>query len=148
MKDCNERFWSKVKHSRGCWEWAASKNRQGYGSFRLGDKSCLAHRLAFMLAKRSMFDPSLCVLHSCDNPACVRPGHLYQGTDLDNARDRDAKGRRVPLRGEVHGAAKLTAMQVLAIRDDPRVAWRIAAEYSVSIGAIHHIKARISWKHL
>ena len=148
MVDMLERFWSKVEHSRGCWEWTGGKDRGGYGRLKIGGKNWSAHRVAYMLAKPLMFDSSLHVLHSCDNPGCCRPGHMFQGTQLDNMRDRDAKGRRTPLRGELHGRAKLTTEQVLAIRDDLRLNRRIAAEYGVSAYVVGCIKRRKSWKHL
>jgi hypothetical protein len=61
----------------------------GYG--RLGNR--YAHRVAYQVAY-GPFDPRLHVLHHCDNPTCVRPDHLFLGTQADNNMDRDMKGRR------------------------------------------------------
>ena len=95
-----------------------------------------------------MYDPDLLMLHTCDNPRCCRPGHLYQGTQKDNIRDMLAKDRARPLRGEKHPRAKLTAKQVRAIRRDKRLHQDIAADYGVSFQTISRIKLRGNWKHI
>jgi hypothetical protein len=145
-----KRFWSKVSYGAPgeCWLWLGSKDK-GYGHFRWStEKKILAHRVAYMLAKPSMFNPALHVLHSCDNPSCVRPSHLFQGTDADNAHDREVKGRGNQPRGENVSVSKLTADQVLAIRADPRSNIKIAANYDVSDVAVSCIKRRKTWKHI
>jgi hypothetical protein len=144
------RFWEKVSYGDpgGCWEWLGTKQPKGYGQIKMaGGRQVKAHRMAYQLAKPSMFDPALHVLHACDNPGCVRPGHLFQGTDLDNARDRDAKGQR-DVRGERNGRAKLMPAQVLAIRNDLRPAWKIAKAYGISKTVARYVKTRKSWKHV
>lgn len=81
-------------------------------------KERLAHRIAYKLAYGACPD-SLHVCHICDNPLCVRPSHLFLGTDQDNHNDCVAKGRAVfppVLRGVSHPMAKLTEPQVLEIR--------------------------------
>ncbi len=88
------RFFSKIKTNTetGCREWQAARQDRGYGFFGLGGSNFGAHRIAYFLATDT--DPEdLCVLHKCDNPRCVNPEHLFLGTHLDNARDRNQKGR-------------------------------------------------------
>lgn len=110
-----ERFWPKVRRGDGCWEWTACKTMHGYGRisvFRRGPQK--AHRVAWELT-HGPIPAGKHVLHSCDNPACVRPDHLRLGTHLDNMRDMFARGRRVA-RADKNNAWKLTADDVREIR--------------------------------
>ena len=83
-----------------CHQWTAHTNRKGYGKFRVGTKKVsLSHRVSYEIHRGPMPD-GLCVLHSCDNPTCVNPDHLWLGTHQENVADRDAKGRHVSANGE------------------------------------------------
>ncbi len=75
-----------------CWLWLASPDTSGYGLFRYKGKLWKAHRFAYYIAHGEIHDN---VLHSCDMRLCVNPKCLFLGTPLDNARDRDSKGRGV-----------------------------------------------------
>lgn len=88
------RFWSKVHKTRDCWLWLASTSSDGYGKIgRPGGKALVAaHRASWELAYGPIPE-GLCVLHHCDNPVCVRPGHLFLGSRADNNRDMKRKGR-------------------------------------------------------
>ncbi len=106
------RFWLKVARGNGCWEWQAVRNRAGYGQFKtplLGSKNQmqLAHRVSWVM-HYSDIPAGLHVCHHCDNPACVRPEHLFLGTDADNCADKMRKGRWVQGRGN----QRLTAAHV------------------------------------
>lgn len=124
-----ERFWKRVKRSDGCWEWTGERTQWGYGTLRLYFKQddgterkphMGAHRLSWAIAHG---DPGeLCVLHRCDNPPCVRPDHLFLGTDGDNIRDCVKKGRfdrtaaALAISGERSHLAKLTNAQAVEIK--------------------------------
>jgi hypothetical protein len=97
-----------------CLEWQGSKNKDGYGTRRIAQRTYLAHRIAY---SEAFGDPgALNVLHRCDNPACVRPSHLFLGTQRDNIYDCMAKGRRADQSGAKGPAAKLTEADVAEIR--------------------------------
>lgn len=79
---------------RGCWVWQLSKRGQmGYGQVTFEGTQQGAHRVAWKLFKRKSCE-GLHVLHHCDVPACVNPGHLYLGTDQDNKNDMVRRGRQ------------------------------------------------------
>jgi hypothetical protein len=89
------RFWVKVRISsnpKACWEWKAGK-RGNYGAFKLNGKVIDAHCIAFALANGNITPE--CVCHTCDNPPCCNPFHLYAGTKKTNANDREVRGRQV-----------------------------------------------------
>ena len=150
------RFWDKVNHGGlyDCWEWQRQRNRSGYGMFRnpsLG-RSILAHRFSWELANGPILD-GLFVCHSCDNPPCVNPAHLFLGTALDNNRDMRRKGRErngERAKGMAHHAAKLTDDQVLRIRalGNSVVKSRLAEHFGVNPNTISKICLRQTWQHL
>lgn len=90
---CASRFWSKVRRGSSCWTWSGRIGDRGYGQFDDGDRTLRAHRVAWTLT-RGEIPAGMQVLHRCDNPACVRPDHLFLGTHDDNMRDMAAKGRQ------------------------------------------------------
>ena len=106
-----KRFWDKVEKTDSCWIWTACKNPGGYGIFALNGKSVLAHRQSVILDGRDPID--LCVCHSCDNPSCVRPDHLFLGTDKDNVADRNKKNRQ----GKGYNQLKLRKLTIDDVRD-------------------------------
>lgn len=88
------RFWGYVKvMPSGCWEWQASLDGKGYGQFNPDGHMVRAHRWVYERAFGKIPSPKLFVMHTCDNPKCVRLSHLRLGTRSDNVRDMLSKGR-------------------------------------------------------
>jgi hypothetical protein len=168
------RFWRKVNKNGPtpqhrcalgpCWLWTGDHTRRSYGLFRLsGNTRWYAHRISYAITHEP-FSSDLCICHHCDNPPCVNPSHLFLGTQGDNARDRDTKGRTVHaaqrwasehpdllLRGEDVGEAKLRSVQIPEIRAahaSGEAIARIARRYGVARITIRNVIRRISWAHI
>ena len=163
-----EDFWEKVEKQEGdgCWLWTGSTSK-GYGSFSIHNKGVLAHRLSWELLRGTIPD-GLFVCHNCpggDNPRCVRPDHLFLGTQVENMADAAHKGRtargdrsparlhpeRIP-RGERSPSAKLTSAAVLDIRARgaaKSITFRqLAAIYGVSVSTCRRAASGESWRHM
>jgi hypothetical protein len=90
-----QRFWKYVarRSDDECWLWLASKRKAGYGHFWDGKARDGAHRFSWRLSTGRDVPPGMVVCHSCDNPSCVNPAHLWLGTPKQNRMDCQAKGR-------------------------------------------------------
>lgn len=143
------RFWSKVDKAGDCWVWRASLNGSGYGRFRLRGEIRYAHRLSFEIANGKIRH-GLLVLHDCDNPACVRPSHLFQGTVLENIADRDSKQRQV--RGSRVNTAKVTEDSVREIRSlyssGNYSQQSLSNRFGIRQSALSSIIRRETWTHV
>ncbi len=102
MSHSLERFFKYVKggEENSCWIWAGAKTKTGYGQFSFNGKPVKAHR--FMYETYYGVSPgTLDVCHSCDNPLCINPKHLWLGTAKDNLQDASKK-ERFPGQQRVH----------------------------------------------
>lgn len=147
-------FWACVTiapDSNDCWKWKNSKSVEGYGKISIitpeGKITYLAHRVSYAL-HFGLFNKNLKVLHSCDNPECCNPKHLFLGTDADNAKDRDAKGRGIIFKGKDHGCVKLTEDQVRHIYSykGKRMGTVLAKRYNISQPTVSAIQHKRLWK--
>lgn len=151
LRPVADRFWEKVDKSGECWLWIGAKSSPWlYGNLLIsGRKYRLAHRISWELTYGSIPD-GLCVLHHCDNPSCVRPSHLWLGTQLDNSKDCIAKGR--DRRGEQHPMAKLTEGQVIEIyrvhMDEGLSHRALASRFGVSPSCINDVLTGKNWAHV
>lgn len=148
MPTVEERFWSKVKKTDGCWLWTAWVNVWGYGGFYVGGADVGAHRFSYELHKGKI-PKGLLVRHKCHNPSCVNPEHLVVGTQADNMNDCVKAGRQC--KGETRPKAKLTEKQVVEIKS--RVSMgagtkELSEIYGVSKSTISNIKYGRRWKHI
>lgn len=132
-----------------CWLWTGGLGPDAYGAFWWNGKTRGAHRYAYERAAAVQLAPADCVCHRCDTPLCVRPDHLFIGTNLDNVADRDRKKRNAC--GERIGKAALTEEKVVEIRtrhaggDGIR---QLAAAYGVTPAAIRQVVFRKTWRHV
>jgi hypothetical protein len=165
-----DRFWRKVdkksNHSNECWLWTASRTLAGYGQLqarKVSEYPLLAHRVSWVLA-RGFLSGDDHVLHSCDNPPCVCPQHLFLGDQAVNNEDRDSKGRTASgekngartkpscnpfvrdggscLIGEYHPMAKLSDQEVEELRSMFETGINrgvIAAKFDISVTHVYRI---------
>jgi len=148
-----KRFWSKVDR-RGhtdCWPWTGYKMASGRGRMRWNGRMTIASRISYEIENGPV--PShaegTCILHTCDNPNCVNPAHLWAGTNDDNVADRERKGRGA--KGEGHARAKLGESDVREIRrrhEDGASNLHLAKEFGVHANTISAIIRRVNWAHL
>lgn len=110
-----QRFWSKVQKGEPdqCWPWTAGCFSEGYGSFCLNGEELRAHVIAYALTI-GIWPSGLVIRHTCDNPSCVNPTHLIEGTTADNVHDMMERGRIA--RGEQSGQCKLSDKEINEIR--------------------------------
>lgn len=151
-----DRFWTKVDkrgprqpHMRTrCWEWTAGRSAGGYGAIAVRRIMRRAHRVAWWLCTGRRPPPGLMVCHHCDYRACVRPDHLFLGTQKANKEDCVRKGRSN--RGERHGHATLTEKQVRLIRSlaGAQTQSQLAARFGVSQAHISSLQMRKRWTHI
>lgn len=122
-----EVLWSKVD-KRGedeCWEWLGYKNENGYGRVQIKDWSYYAHRVIYDLVYPNIIERKApketsekgFLLHTCDNPSCCNPKHLWIGTHKDNMEDKARKGRSPDFSGGKGPRCKLTMIQAKEARE-------------------------------
>lgn len=140
-----DRFVDKVLVGDDCWGWLGRRNQLGYGRISVNGTLTQAHRVSWGLFRGPIPD-GMCVCHSCDNRGCVKPGHLFLGTQKDNMRDCMAKGRFPDLHGEANPRARLTWDDVDAIRASDETGVAIAERYGVSKSCIYMLRRGRNWK--
>jgi HNH endonuclease len=141
-----ERFLTKVRWTEGwCpWTWIGCGNV--YGQLRVDDKMRFAHKIAYELFVGPIPEGML-VLHDCDNPLCVWPGHLHLGTYSDNAKEAYERGRSSQT-GEDNTFHKLTEEDVIVIRRSNESSRRLAKQFGVDKSTILRVKSGEAWSHV
>lgn len=164
-KPIAERFWAKVDKNGPtpmhrpelgpCWVWMGARHPFGHGHMYVQKgKYARVHRLSFFLEYGRW--PNPCACHECDNPSCVRPSHIFEGTHADNNRDMSRKGRHFTrtkpercARGERHGMRRLSWKTVQEIRKRLNAGesqYRIAEEYKIAQPHVSRIHLKQVWK--
>jgi len=143
-----EKFWSRVD-KRGpdeCWPWLGALDKDGYGQIWNGftGKALRAHTFSAELHLGERNGRLVC--HSCDNPQCSNPAHLFFGTQQDNMADKVAKKRQA--KGESQGHSKLTESDVESIRKRKHESYKtLCAEFNLAPSTVYRIWHGQSWNH-
>jgi hypothetical protein len=160
------------KTETGCWEWLGCKNDRGYGMIgrkldRCGnvlEGQLRVHRLSLELKLGRFIAKGLFAIHSCDNPPCINPEHLREGTLQENSLDCFLKGRKargersgphihrstMP-RGSANAMAKLNEQQVatiLSLLANGVGRRQLESDFKISYSTIALIEKRKIWKHV
>lgn len=129
-------FSRRVDRSGGpdaCWPFVGTPNPDGYMRLRLNGDTAYAHRAAYRMAVGPIPDGML-VCHTCDNPPCCNPAHHFLGTQLDNQRDKVAKGHHV------HTLGKLSIAEIEFVRAARgQRAMDLAGALHVSVRTIYRV---------
>lgn len=136
-----ERLQSRLQTNEetGCWEFQGNKYEFGYGQITLDGKSVRAHRLAYSLFVGEIPE-GMIVCHTCDNPPCCNPDHLFLGTHADNSKDKTNKGRQA--KGTKLPFTKLPddcIEQASLLRDEGLSVQEIADMFGCSKGHVYRL---------
>lgn len=112
-----------------CWEWKKAKTAHGYGAISVAGNQCAVHRVSFELFNGKIPE-GIFVLHSCDNPSCWNPTHLFLGTQQDNMNDMKRKGRQYP---------KITPELIQAVKAFDGNIWKAAVKFQLPSRKISEI---------
>ncbi len=144
-------FWAKVdrRGAAECWPWHGYIRASGYGWFNFGGKTMTANRAAYILTNGPIDPTTLFVCHTCDNPLCCNPAHLWLGTAAQNNLDCLLKGRHrsLPPKGEDSPNAKLTRNQAVEAFHSALPAKELAAQWGVAPQSIENIRQGKTWSH-
>jgi hypothetical protein len=145
------RFWAKVDKGAGdgCWNWTArlsgkgmKRNSGGYGRIKINYRDLQAHRVSWVIHYGPVPD-GLNVCHHCDNRRCVRPDHLFVGTDSDNMKDMHNKNRhprRVPMKLNEASAAKIRKLSSEGV-----AGYKLAKMFGVTNSTISYVINQKTW---
>jgi len=141
-----------VEDSNGCWLWQGGKTTFGHGIIAVNRKSHLAHRVAYKIWKDRV-PLNMFVCHTCDNPKCINPDHLFIGTQDDNMKDMANKGRSNNgiQKGEKNPQSQLTDRQVRRIKRlllNGHTRKEIANKFGVNEAVVGFISENKNWKHV
>ncbi|CAB4128378.1 hypothetical protein UFOVP106_53 [uncultured Caudovirales phage] len=154
-----EVLWSKVdkKAENECWNWKGYKNDGGYGRTWINDYGYYAHRVIFDLVYPNTItlsapkdtDESGFLLHTCDNPSCCNPNHLFIGTHTENMADKVAKNRQTKFPTDKGPRCKLSmaqAREIRQLRKNGISARELSQRYELSLASIKTLLRGNSYK--
>lgn len=149
-----ERFKTKlIIQPNGCWEYSGAKDADGYGMFWYDGKTKGAHQFSARYLGNLIINKGDQVCHSCDNPPCCNPSHLFVGSSQDNTADRHRKNRTA--KGSKVGTSIYDEQIIKQVKDayNTRNHYRgiikdLAKEFNVSYGVVWYACRRNAWAHI
>lgn len=157
LKERFEQYHEKDANENGCWLWQNQPDEWGYGTITDGDKTRKAHRVAFDLYRDEPlpeFSPDAQVNHTCHNPDCVNPDHLYIGTakeNMNDALDVESWGGDDRARGSEIGNSKISEDDVKEIKrrcQSGETQKAVAADFPISHSMVNKIMTGQWWAHV
>ena len=150
LEEIKQTIWLSIRRGSDdeCWPWIGRRDPNGYGRIDYGGRPRLAHRFVFLFVNGTE-PPAVC--HSCDNPWCCNPSHLWAGTQQDNIKDMIDKGRQgipKPRYGQAVNTCKLTPEQAIEVFLSTDRQRDVAKRYGISQTAVGYIKRGRNWAHV
>lgn len=150
LTDLRQRLYDRTAMSdeESCWLWLGPTKPSGYGVMGIKKRSLHPHRVSYEVHNGPIPD-GMFVCHTCDNPSCVNPYHLFLGTPADNMNDMKMKGRSSY--GERNPNSILTEDDVRTIHrrhQHGESGTSIARSYGVHRNAIYLITNGTNWSHV
>ena len=144
--------YAEIKRKTDCWQWQKGKDKDGYALITYKGKTVRVTRLIKSLYDGE-FPKEMFCCHTCDNPSCINPDHIFIGSAKENSRDREKKhrGRTQNQLGEKNHAAILTENVVLEIRKLHQEGMKecdIVRKFKLNQGTVSKILLRKRWKHI
>ena len=146
-------FLTRVRKTKDCWEWIGSKRPLGYGVIHTGGKFISAHRLSWKLYFGEI-PKGMYICHHCDNRACIRPDHLFLGTQKDNVYDAIKKHRMNPVGKKGHKSwnRNFTPEEAKKIREEYKTSGlgykKLGKKYGVANTVIRNVIKELNWFNL
>jgi hypothetical protein len=140
-------------NKKDCWEWQGCRNKDGYANAKIKgtNKTRLVSRIVLEYKLCRPLTPKMQACHTCDNPPCVNPDHLFEATQLQNIADRDKKLRTNKPRGSRNGSAKLTDDNVREIKillKSQLTQKEISKRFNICEDTIQRINSGTKWSHI
>lgn len=147
-----DKFWSNVQKGNPdeCWIWIGSPSGNGYGQLRFEGVTYRSNVLSYLINKGNI-PARMYICHTCDNPICVNPNHLFVGTPSDNAKDRQQKGRGRPMDGENNSNNRFTKESIIQMRSMFQKGYlcnEIAHIFDTNPEYVRNVVKRKVWKDL
>jgi len=149
-RSLHDRFWEKVdaRGPKECWPWLAGIHHKGYGAFQTSKGQTPAQRIAWELGNgRAMRDDAF-GCHTCDQPLCCNPAHIWEGSNSENLADCARKGRLGYLGRKTSKLNVAAVHEIRRRRSQGELTTSLARAFDVCTSTISNIMTGKTWSHV